>query len=162
MHVEFRPERFDAPPVRTLDAEIYAEYVARYGEGDATTLGVADFLPPNGAFFVGYADGEPVACGGWRTHDVDAEMKRVYVASSVRGLGLAKRIVGLLEEDARGAGKRRMILESGTGQPEALALYAALGYGAVTPFGHYAGYPNARHLGKDLLPDHAGELSSAE
>jgi hypothetical protein len=40
---------------------------------------------------------------------------------------------------------------TGTAQPQALAMYAAAGYRAVEPFGFYAGYPDARHLGRSLV-----------
>jgi hypothetical protein len=42
------------------------------------------------------------------------------------------------------------VLETGTAQPEALALYAAQGYVAIEPFGHYTWSPLQRCLGKPL------------
>ncbi|GAA4909448.1 GNAT family N-acetyltransferase [Stackebrandtia albiflava] len=142
--------------MRRLDAQVQQEYVRRYGGKDATDLRAADFTPPHGAFYVGYLDDSPVVTGAWRTHgDTDAEMKRLYVVETARGLGLARAMVTHLETDAHRNGRARMILETGTGQPEALALYASLGYRPVTPFGVYADEPGARHLGKTLnVPAH--------
>lgn len=62
-----------------------------------------------------------------------AELKRLYVAPDARGLGLARRLVGLVEADARAHGAPRMVLDTGIRQPEAIALYLALGYRAVAP-----------------------------
>jgi hypothetical protein len=41
-----------------------------------------------------------------------------------------------------------VVLNTGPEQPEALALYAALGYGPVPGFGVYACVPDAVFLGK--------------
>lgn len=148
---EFRLESYDSDVVRHLDTLVQGEYRRRYGDPDVTVLAAADFVPPAGAFFVAYLDGEPVASGAWRSHGPsDAEMKRLYVVDSARGLGLARTMVARLEADAAAAGRRRLVLVTGTGQPEALALYASLGYAPVEPFGHYANEEGARHLGKPL------------
>lgn len=149
--VEFRLEPYDGEAAQLLIAEVQAEYVVRYGGPDETVLAAADFDAPNGAFFVAYADDVPVATGAWRVHgESDAEMKRLYVRPRARGLGLARRMVGVLEESARRLGRTRMVLETGIEQPEAIALYTSLGYAPVTPFGHYANSPEARHMGREL------------
>ena len=56
-----------------------------------------------------------------------------------------------LERTALEAGYRSVVLNSGGRQPEALALYAQLGYRDVPGYGIYADAPDARFLGKDLL-----------
>ena len=161
--LEIRSERYDSAVARRLDAEVQAEYLQRYGGGDATVLAAEDFAPPAGGYFVGYDEtGEPVASAAWRSHgDTDAEMKRVYVRADARGRGHARAMVAHVEADARAAGKHRMILETGDGQPEAVALYASLGYVAITPFGYYAGEPGAFHLGKSLMADLSEVLPAA-
>jgi GNAT superfamily N-acetyltransferase len=80
------------------------------------------------------------------------EVKRVYVVAEHRRRGLAQIVMGALEDTARRAGHRRMVLNTGPEQPEALGLYAALGYGPVPGFGVYACVPDAVFLGKDLQP----------
>lgn len=152
MTARILPDSFDSPAARRLNDEVQAEYVRRYGSGDETVISAADFTPPRGGYFIGYDEaGQPVASGAWRAHgESDAEMKRLYVAASARGRGLARAMVAHLEADAAAAGRTRMVLETGEGQPEALALYASLGYAPVTPFGYYAGEAGACHLGKSL------------
>lgn len=153
--------RFDSPVAQTLCAEIQEEYVRRYGGGDETQLGEDDFHPPNGDFIVAYDEtGEPAGCGGWRTHEddagvKDAEMKRVYVREHARRQGLARLLVAAVEASAAVAGRKRVILETGPRQPEAVAMYEALGYLPVTPFGHYACTDGSLHLGKELRSERA-------
>lgn len=137
---------------QALCEELQAEYVLRYGDGDQTQIELDDFDPPNGDFIIAFdADGEPLGCGGWRAHEeTDAEMKRVYVRESARRRGLARLIVAAVEASAAEAGRKRLVLETGPRQPEAIAMYKAIGYRPVTPFGHYAGTDGSLHFGKEL------------
>ncbi|QOV37784.1 GNAT family N-acetyltransferase [Streptomyces ferrugineus] len=145
MHI--RPVPFDHPDAVKLNDQVQAEYAVRYGDdGDATPLAPADFEPPKGLYLIAYdALGVPVASGGWRAQDDngennqdgDAELKRMYVVEAMRGQGLARRILAALEEDARAAGRVRMVLETGARQPEAVALYTSSGYEPCEKFGYY-------------------------
>jgi GNAT superfamily N-acetyltransferase len=118
----------------------------------------AEFAPPCGRFLVAYADGAPVACGGWRARDGghpelrsgDAELKRMYVDPVCRGHGRGRLLLAHLEETARAAGRRRMVLESGLRQPAALAFYAACGYVPMPPFGTYRDEPGTRCFARHL------------
>jgi GNAT superfamily N-acetyltransferase len=152
---------YDHPDAQRLIAEVQAEYVKRYGGPDVSPVDVLQFQPPLGRFAVGYLDTEPVAMGGWRRHDdadpqtswavPAAEVKRMYVTDTARGRGYARAVLAYLEDSARGAGVRWLLLETGRVQPEALALYESSGYQRVPPFGYYAEGKLAIHLGKDLL-----------
>ncbi|MFV0135356.1 GNAT family N-acetyltransferase [Streptomyces sp. HMX87] len=138
---------FDHPDAVKLNDEVQAEYAVRYGDdGDSTPMAAADFTPPNGLYLIAYDEnGVPVASGGWRAQDAndegnldgDAELKRMFVIEQMRGRGLARRILALLEEDARAAGRTRMVLETGIKQPEAVALYTSSGYEPCGKFGYY-------------------------
>ncbi|MEU7512898.1 GNAT family N-acetyltransferase [Streptomyces sp. NPDC042898] len=159
--MNIQPMPYDHPDAVKLNAAVQLEYAARYGdEGDVTPLDAGMFDPPHGLYLLAYdADGFPVATGGWRTQnendegyaDGDAELKRMYVIPEARGLGLARRILAALEADARTAGRTRMVLETGTAQPEAIALYASSGYEPCAKFGHYRDYPNSRCFAKSLV-----------
>ncbi|MEU6767169.1 GNAT family N-acetyltransferase [Streptomyces sp. NPDC046853] len=146
--VELRPTPFDHPDAVKLNDRVQLEYAERYGdEGDVTPLDPAMFRAPSGLYLLAYDEnGTPLATGGWRGHEEndegygngDAEIKRMYVTPEARGLGLARRILAALEDDARSAGRIRMVLETGTKQPEAIALYTSTGYTpAPAKFGHY-------------------------
>ncbi len=117
------------------------------------------FEPPRGLYLVCYDDhGTPVATGGWRGQDEndegyadgDAEIKRMYVIPSARGRGLSRLVLAALEDDARAAGRTRMVLETGARQPEAIALYASSGYQPCTRFGHYRFHELSRCYAKPL------------
>ncbi|WP_411149275.1 GNAT family N-acetyltransferase [Streptomyces sp. A30] len=158
--MDFRRVPFDHPDAVKLNDQVQAEYHLRYGDGgDATPLGPSDFDPPNGIYLIAYdEDGTPVATGGWRCQDTngegnldgDAEVKRMYVIDAMRGRGLARRMLAALEEDARAAGRRRMVLETGTEQPEAIALYTSSGYEPCGKFGYYRHFESSRCFAKEL------------
>ncbi|MFD4139161.1 GNAT family N-acetyltransferase [Streptomyces sp. NPDC058572] len=159
MHV--RTVAFDHPDAVKLNDQVQLEYIERYGdeEGDATPLDASMFVPPKGLYLIAYdEEGRPLATGGWRTQDAgpfgyadgDAELKRMYVIPEARGLGLARRILAALEEDARFAGRTRMVLETGDMQPEAIALYTSCGYLPCAKFGHYREYESSRCMAKPL------------
>jgi len=139
---------YDHPDAVALIAEVQQEYVVRYGDVDGTPVDPAEFAPPRGLFLVAYVDGTPAACGGWRAHGADAELKRMYVSPAFRGRGLARAVLEALERTAAEAGFARVILETGQRQPEAIALYRSSGYEPVPSFGFYAEAPEAVHLGK--------------
>lgn len=158
MRVEIRTTPYDHPDALKLTEQVQQEYVERYGDPDLTQMDPAHFARPRGVFLVAYLDDAPVATGGWRAQDTspegfqdgDAELKRMYVVPQARGRGLARRILAGLEEDAAGAGRTRMVLETGTLQPEAIALYTSCGYVPIEKFGYYRHHADSVCLGKDL------------
>ena len=153
-----RPVRFTDRDTQRLLAEVQAEYVLRYGGPDDTPLEDGVFDPPRGAFFLGYLGDVPVAMGGWRLRNdvhpwgcrLAAEVKRMYVAATGRRRGFARAVLARLESTARDAGADVMVLETGTAQPEAIALYTTQGYQPIEKFGHYAWSPQSRSFGKRL------------
>jgi GNAT superfamily N-acetyltransferase len=149
--LQLRVTAYDDPVVRRLDEAVQAEYVERYGGPDETAVEHDEFGPPGGVFLVGWADDEPVACGGLRRHDdTTAEIKRMFVTRGHRRRGYARRLLAALEQQARALGYSRVVLETGLAQPEALALYPTSGYQPMTGFGHYRDSPLSRSFGKDL------------
>ncbi|MFE2929691.1 MULTISPECIES: GNAT family N-acetyltransferase [unclassified Streptomyces] len=154
------PRSFDHPDAVELNDQVQLEYAERYGdEGDVTPLDPTMFEPPNGLYLLAYdARDRPVATGGWRTQDRndegysdgDAELKRMFVIPEGRGNGLARRILAALEDDARAAGRVRMVLETGDQQPEAIALYTSSGYAPCEKFGHYRTYESSLCFAKPL------------
>ncbi|MFN2494354.1 MAG: GNAT family N-acetyltransferase [Pseudonocardiaceae bacterium] len=155
--MELRTRALDHPDARRLIAELQQEYVHRYGGEDATPVDVTEFAAPCGTFVVGYLGRVAVACGGWRGHEPgpefaagDAEIKRMYVVPAVRGRGLSRVLLAELERRAIDAGWRRLVLETGTRQPEAIALYTSSGYYEIPRFGIYRCAPQSRCFGKVL------------
>ena len=156
--VDLRTVDYDHRDAVALIGEIQQEYVRRYGGIDRTPLDPSEFASPSGLFLVGYLDGTPVACGGWRRHEGwdpdllagDAEIKRMYVVPSARGRGHSRTLLAELERTARAAGVQRVVLETGTGQPEAIGLYTSNGYTPIPGFGIHRGNPKNRCFAKVL------------
>jgi GNAT superfamily N-acetyltransferase len=152
--IEIRPTSFDDPVARAMIAEALADLGVRYGgSGDDTPVDAGDFDPPAGRFLVAWIDGTPAGCGGWRTLAEDAEaaeIKRMYTAPGSRGRGVASAVLRAIEETAREAGKKRVVLETGHRQPEAIALYGKLGYERIPNFGYYQDHPGCVSFGRVL------------
>jgi GNAT superfamily N-acetyltransferase len=150
--LEIRQSRFGAPAAQTLIAAAQADLASRYGDPDQGPIEAMEFDPPEGGFYVAYLGGEAVACGGWRTlgHFEDdaeipddvAEIKRMYARPTVRGTGAAAALLTALEEAARAHGMRRMVLETGLLQPEAMRFYEKNGYVRIPPYGFYKDEPD--------------------
>ncbi len=159
--VRLTASTYGSPQARELTAELQAEYVQRYGSPDDAPLAAEELAPPSGAFFVAHAGEELVGMVGLRAHDGDddtspgaglpsAEMKRLYVRAGHRRRGYARAILALTEQRALELGYGRLVLETGTEQPEAMALYAAQGYHRIPGFGHYSGEELSRCFAKVL------------
>jgi ribosomal protein S18 acetylase RimI-like enzyme len=155
--LEIRRVGYGHPDALQLIEEVQAEYVVRYGGRDETPLDPLMFEPPAGSFFVGYAGARPVATGAWRRSAVaalgserTAEVKRMYVAPSARGLGIARRMLAHLEADVATYGVDVVVLETGLAQPEAIALYESSGYTPIPAFGFYKDAPLSRCYARRL------------
>lgn len=136
-----RIERADpaSPWARWCVAQYFAELAERFEEGfdsDASLPADDDeFVPPRGAFLVASIDGEPVACGTIKSIGPGlGSVKRMWVASSTRGLGLGRRLLEALENEARELGLRTLRLETNRTLREAISLYISHGYREVPAF----------------------------
>jgi putative acetyltransferase len=122
-----------------LRAAQRAEIEIRYGTPDSEP-GPAPTANDITAFFVAYDDsGTAVGCGGLRRlDDTEAEVKRMFVTPTRRGTGASTAILAALEAYGRGAGWRRLVLETGEAQPDAVRFYTREGYTRIPNFGYYA------------------------
>jgi GNAT superfamily N-acetyltransferase len=148
VQIEFRAMDAARPPASELLAAMVAEMVDLYAAPPpaATT---ADFAPPDGMFLVGFDGDEPVCGGGLkRLPDGAAEIKRMYVVPAARRRGLARQLLGALEDAARALGYAIVRLDTGPRQPHAQALYEAEGYVAI---GNYNANPMAAFWGEKRL-----------
>jgi DNA-binding MarR family transcriptional regulator/GNAT superfamily N-acetyltransferase len=115
------------------------ELSGRFDSGfdPARSISAADheMTPPAGLFLVATLYAEPVGCGALKLHrGAPAEIKRMWVAPSVRGLGLGRRLLAELEARAAARGVRVLRLETNRALGEAIGLYRAAGYREVTAF----------------------------
>jgi len=98
---------------------------------------------------VGRLRGEPIACGGLKLHGREpAEIKRMWVAPSARGLGVARRLLAALEDQARQHGIATLRLETNKNLTEAITLYRSSGFAEIAPYNdeHYAHHWFEKHL----------------
>src|SRR5215475_13911092 len=138
--VEFRREELSAPIVQRLINALNAELEARYPEEGANffRLDPEEVAEGRGAFLVAYLDDKPVGCGAVRMIEpAVAEIKRMYVDPPLRGRRVGRQIVLALEAQAIGLGAKRIVLETGPRQPDAIAMYAHAGFREIPLYGEY-------------------------
>jgi GNAT superfamily N-acetyltransferase len=130
--------RPDDPLAAPLVEELSREYDERYGLNDGipssaelSRYPAERFTAEQGGTFLLLVDehGSPVAGGAFMREDDDTvEVKRVWTDSGHRRQGLARRVMAELEAEAGRRRVRSVVLTTGARQPEAVALYLALGY----------------------------------
>ncbi len=148
---QIRVEPYDAPPAKALIGALSAEIQERYGPEQYAAVDPAVFAPPGGVFLVASVGGEAAGCGGFRRIDDGvAEVHRMYVAPAHRRAGVARALLAELEEHARRAAYTQMRLETGTLQPEAIALYRSAGWDRIPCFFPYVVYDNSVCFSKRL------------
>lgn len=101
---------------------------------------------------VAYENEKPVGCGAIKAYEPDTmEVKRMYVPPEHRGKGIAAQVLAELENWAAELSMTRCILETGTKQPEAIALYRKSGYQQIPNYGQYLNVENSVCFEKHLL-----------
>ncbi len=157
-HVTVEAVPGDDAAAELLRARQQAELAVRYGEPDAGTFepeaSVANLVVRSAGepvAFVALRDvsGTPDGRGG--AHPArTGEVKRLWVEPDHRGHGHARTAMRAVHRHAVDAGLDRVVLETGTLQPESIDLYLSLGYVPIESYGHYAGHPLSRCFALDL------------
>ncbi len=136
-----RIERLDPAEVRARRcvARYFEELDERFEGGFDPAASIAaddaDLVPPGGAFLAVMVDGEAVACGALKRIEGEvASLKRMWVDPTFRGLGLGRRILVALEDQASELGFTLVRLETNGALGEAVQLYRSSGYREVPPF----------------------------
>ena len=129
----------DDPRARYCLHEYFSELDRRFRTGFDPAVsrraGADEMRTPAGAFLVALLRDEPVGCGGLKFHgDEPAEIKRMWVAPSARGLGVGRRLLGELERRAVANGCRAVHLDTNGTLVEAIAMYRSSGYREVAAF----------------------------
>jgi GNAT superfamily N-acetyltransferase len=152
--VEIKPVDPTHPDATRCIAAYFAELDRRSEFGFDPSTGITadphELRPPAGVMLVAYVRGEPVGCGALKNHrDAPSEIKRMWVADSVRGLGIGRRLLVSLEGHAREGGARTVRLETNRSLAEAIAMYRSAGYVEVPAFNDE---PFAHHWFEKDLP----------
>jgi DNA-binding MarR family transcriptional regulator/GNAT superfamily N-acetyltransferase len=138
---------------RCLDAyyrELATRFELGFDPGKSISATPRELTAPHGCFLVARAFGRAVGCGALKvkSHGI-GEIKRMWVDSAARGLGVGARILGELERRAVELGLRTLRLETNRSLKEAQALYKRSGYAKVKPFNDE---PYAHHWFEKALP----------
>ncbi len=135
--------------IRAMSDEIGALYPIGLEAPGMPTATPSDLGPPGGIFLVGWRDGVAVCCGGVkRLPDGACEIKRMYVLPAARSQGVARALLGALEDAARQLGYSIARLDTGAKQPHAQALYESAGYRRI---GNFNANPVASFWGEKVL-----------
>ena len=138
-----RVERVGSPTqdVRALVAELDMELSVEYPAENRHGLNLDRLFRPEVAFFVAYRGGIAAGCGGVAFDNNFAELKRMYVRPSARGMGVADVLLARLTDEARSSGFSRVVLETGDAQKAAMRFYQRNGFVKCQAFGAYTNMP---------------------
>lgn len=145
-------EPHDSAGARALQEALSAQLKARYGsDGKAGFAGFS--AGAGGAVFAVARDaaGLAVGCGALLPLTDEpgcGEIKRMYAARPGQGIGAG--VLAFLEQQARAAGYRRLVLSTRHANEGALAFYRAQGFTDTPGYGPYATRPECACLAKPL------------
>jgi GNAT superfamily N-acetyltransferase len=147
------------PPDSTLAQGLlgryYGELATRFPGGPGgfdlglITVPTTEFTPPRGVFLLARLDGHAVGCGAVRSLDADhAEIKRMWVDPSARGLGIGRSLLAALESAAAELGCHAVRLDTAAYLTEALPLYQSAGYAEIPAYNDnpYSAHWLEKHL----------------
>ena len=137
--VQINAEAPDSADARLCLEEYFRELVDRFQTGfdlaKTISANADELTPPAGVFVIARLGGQPIGCGALKVKDRNiGELKRMWVRTDARGLGVGRRILETLETLAREFGLSTLRLETNRTLKEAQALYRKCGYVEVEPF----------------------------
>lgn len=148
MSLKIRVEHPLTPTSRALIAASQAALEEVYTSDEIFTYSPEELDAPNTMFFVARTEGRPLGCVALVDEGSYGEVKRLYVTPEARGLGVARALLGELEQTAKDIGLRRLRLETGHALAAAVALYRSVGYADRGRFGSYDDHPASLFLEK--------------
>lgn len=127
--------------------EYFKELDTRFDDGFDPDLSISadidELTDPAGLLLVARLRDEPIGCAALKFHGAEpAEIKRMWISQSARGLGLGRRLLCELEAIAIERDIETVRLETNKSLTEAINLYRSNGYSEVTafnrePFAHH-------------------------
>jgi DNA-binding MarR family transcriptional regulator/GNAT superfamily N-acetyltransferase len=135
--------------LRSYFAELGNRFDAGFDPDRGISATADELVEPAGLLLVARLHGEPIGCGALKFHgELPAELKRMWVSATARGLGIGRRMLRELEQQASARGVTIVHLETNRNLTEAIALYRSAGYQEVSPFNDepYAHHWFEKHL----------------
>jgi ribosomal protein S18 acetylase RimI-like enzyme len=122
--------------LRSYFEELAGRFDGGFDPGQSISATDDEMRLPDGLLLVAVLHGNPVGCGALKLHADTriAEIKRMWTAPDVRGLGLGRRLLGLLADEARARDMRVLRLETNHSLTEARRLYETSGFVEVAAF----------------------------
>ena len=137
--VQIKAEAPGSADARLCLEEYFRELADRFKTGfdpaKSISANADELIPPAGVFVIARLGGQPIGCGALKVKDRNiGELKRMWVRTDARGLGVGRRMLETLETLAREFGLSTLRLETNRTLKEAQALYRKCGYVEVEPF----------------------------
>ena len=125
-----------SPEAQWAITQYFAELAERFLEGfdvtGALEVAAITYRPPLGFFVLARCQGETAGCAGLQHLDDDiTELKRMWVAPAMRGLGVATGLLQRCEDEARKAGRTTVVLDTHSSLTEAITMYEHRGYESI-------------------------------
>lgn len=109
-----------------------------------------EYAPPRGALLLAWHEEAPVGCVALRDAGSGrAEMKRLYVRPSVRGLGVGRALFAQLIDEARRMAYRELVLDTLPSMQSAQRLYEQFGFRDIPAY-RQSPVAGTRFLGRVL------------
>lgn len=121
--------------------------------GSAHALDLSGLRAPDIRFWSAWRGDTLLGCGALRRlSDTEGEVKSMHTVASARRTGVASALLRHIIAAARGAGLRRLSLETGSWNHfrPAVALYRARGFTECGPFASYGSDPNSLFMTMEL------------
>lgn len=127
------------PDARECVRAYFAELDRRFDTGFDPSRSMSaeddELRPPAGVLVVAWLGERPIGCGALKfLPGQPADLKRMWVSESARGLGVGRRLLTELERRAAGHGVTAVRLETNGSLVEAIGLYRSAGYVEVPAF----------------------------
>jgi ribosomal protein S18 acetylase RimI-like enzyme len=146
--------------VTWMRAEIEAQYptldlatfAAEHAYDDIRRKYPGDSIPPNGCLLIAMSEG--MACGCialGRLEPTICEVRTLYVRPACRGIGVAKKLVEAVLNEAHQFGYQHVRLDTLGFMESAQGLYRSFGFYEIAPYGH--GSPSLRQYVRFLELD---------
>ena len=100
---------------------------------------------------IAYLDDKPVGCGSFKEFNENTvEIKRMFLVESLRGTGIASKILEELEDWAKELDYTFAVLETAVKQPRSIQFYTNSGFQRIDNYGQYIGVENSICFKKEL------------
>jgi DNA-binding MarR family transcriptional regulator len=121
--------------IESYFAELDSRFEDGFEQGLSTSVDYAEFAEPTGLLLIARLGDDPIGCGALKFHEGEPpDIKRMWIAPSARGLGVGRRLLSALEQQAAQRGAEVVRLETNRSLDEAIALYRSSGYVEVPAF----------------------------